>query len=92
MTLRWDVATAIAEMGRSGSFYLRVRPGLKPALWTRGHRLGARPANRDQLATWLEDRDVESPYTLATAVMKTEWKDEFTVLDDSAMKNADLLL
>jgi hypothetical protein len=66
---------------------------VKPVLWTRSRRLdGAkRPMNRDMLSNWLDDKEVENPYTLATAVWQREWKDEFTVLDDNNIKNADLL-
>jgi hypothetical protein len=86
MTRRLTVQEVIALMQRSGDFYLRVRPGLRPALWTHGHRLGARLANRDQLADWLENHhEAENPYSLATTVMQREWTDEFAVVDEETL-------
>jgi hypothetical protein len=80
------IADAITLMKSAGGFYLRVREGLRPALWRSGGRRDVAPVNRDWLSQFLEDRSVENPYTVATAVLRLDFTDQFPPLRDDALE------
>ncbi len=73
--------------GATGMFFLRTRPGLKPALWRTGERRhSAAPVTKDHLCTFLERHEIDMPYSTAIAVLRFDFTDEFPQLADDVME------
>lgn len=79
--------TVLKLMSVSGDFYLRIRSGLKPALWSMDYRGRLFPVRVDWLRAWIDSqfrcydenagKFIACPRQLASWILRTELGDRY---------------